>query len=161
MPDPLTFHRVLALPDPVVSTAVYFVQSAPGIMDIVVTGTDGTPHTISMPRDALHMTFGSTGKPAANAEFGRYLVVETLDLEALASAAISSAPATAQSDVLVTRGPDLVARFRWEPASSTAAVTVLVPTIGPGDLLLFIAPIAQDATLAGITGTLAGLRRIA
>lgn len=157
---PLLFNKVTALPEVLQPDAIYFVQDAPGRMSIVVTSATAEAHELNIPRDALQLSFGSKSKPSAGAEFGRYLATEALDLQETLSAAVAEVAATAQSDVLVTRGAETAARFRWNAAASAAQVLILIPAIDPGDLLIFTAPEVQDATLSGITGTLTGLRRI-
>lgn len=157
---PLTFNKVTTLPATLQPDAIYFVQKAGNLMSIVVTSALGVAHQLDVPHPALQMTFGSAGKPAAGKEFGRYFATETIDLADAISGAIADAAATDQTDVDVMRGSEVAARFRWAPGATVAALSILIPTIDPGDLLIFTTPEVQDATLSGITGTLAGFRRI-
>jgi len=161
--DPLTYHKVTeaefdALPG-LAEDAIYFIRTAGGMRMVVTTDVAADPIDLDFPRDALQLTFGSIGKPAAGVEFGRYLVGETLDVSAALSLAVAEVAATAQSDVLIRRGVEVVARFRWSSGAVQAALTVFVPTVDRGDLLIFTAPEVQDATLSGISGTFALLRR--
>lgn len=150
---PLTFHKVLTAPLQWAADAIYFIgNGARG--RIAYTGSDAAPHYAEPP---VQMVFSSPGKPGPGAEFGRYRVTSPLALEQLTSGAVAEAGATASSEVRVTRiGGDLVARFTWAPGNSVATVEIIVPTVAAGEVLIFHAPLTQDATLARVAGTLVG-----
>jgi hypothetical protein len=147
---PLTFHKVLTMPASPVADGFYVVKQGARAR-IVVTGTDAVPLAAEPP---VQMVFSSPGKPPADGEFGRYRVSDALVLEQSTSGAVAEAGATAAAVVRVTRGADLVARFSWAPGNSVPTVEVLVPTVAAGEVLIFHAPLVQDATLSGIAGTL-------
>lgn len=153
---PLTFWKVTSLPGVLVPDGMYLIKSG-GRMKLVVADAAGAAVPLASP--ALQVAFGIKGMPPGGRELGRYRVTETIDWDAALSAATSGAAAAAQADLLVTRGVDLVARYRWNAATSEANVSIIMPTSSPGDVLVFTAPAVQDTTLASIAGALVGNRR--
>lgn len=149
---PLTFHKVLEMPDAPVADGMYFIRKD-GVVQLVVTGTDATVYSALAP---VQMVFSSAGKPAAGAEFGRYRVAQAVLLDQILSGAVAAAGATDAVSIDVMRGADLAARFSWAAGASVATVSIFMPTVAKGDVLIFKTPAVQDATLSGIAGTLVG-----
>jgi hypothetical protein len=149
------FETVDVLPVLLQPGGIYFVRGLDGEVETVVAGLDGEP--IRSRRPKLQMTFRSKGPllPAGE-EFGRYYPTEDLELDASASGAISDSPATGTPAITVTRGGDIVARFG--PGQSIATPQIVMPAVPKRNLLIFRTPSVQDASLAGVTGTLGATR---
>lgn len=157
MPLGVFFQAVDEIPASPIPGAIYFKLRDDGEFDMAVPTVGGVPIYIRRPH--LQMAFRSTGNYLpANDEFGRYLTKEDLELDALLSGAVSETPAAATSIIRVFRGVDLVARFTFPAGQSQATAEIIIPTVPKDNLLIFRSPIAQDATLSGVTGTL-GARR--
>jgi hypothetical protein len=158
MPLGVFFEAVDTIPVDPQAGAIYFQKRPDGELDVAVPDVDGVPVWLRRPH--LQMAFRSTGSHLpANDEFGRYLTVEDLELDALLSGAISSTPADEDAIITVSRGVDLVARFTFPAGQSQAIPEIIIPTVPKDNLLIFRSPVTQDATLSGVTGTL-GARRI-
>jgi hypothetical protein len=152
------FEAVDELPASLRPGGIYFVKRAGGELDVVVADLAGNP--VAQRKPNLQMTFHSTGiNLPAGQEFGRHFTTEELQLDALLSGAVSSVPAANDAEISVMRGADLVARYTFPSGQSQAVVQIIMPTVPARNLLIFRTPLVQDASLAGVTGTL-GARRL-
>lgn len=158
MPTGVFFKAVDVIPASGPPGTLYFQKRPDGELDIAATGLDGIP--VIMRRPHLQMQFRARGTfIPANEEFGRFLTKEDMNLDALLSGAVADAPATADAVFTVSRGVDLVARFTFPAGQSAAIPEIIIPYVPKDNLLIFRTPLAQDATLNGVTGTL-GARRL-
>lgn len=158
MPLGAIFKALLAFPATAQPGSILFRKRPDGELDMAVSGLDS--NLVFMRRPHLQMTFTAKGSliPAGGI-FGKYLTVEDLELDALLSGAVSDTPAAADAEITVTRGVDLVARFTVPAGQSQFTPEIIMPAVPKGNLLIIRAPLVQDATLSGVTGTL-GARRI-
>lgn len=157
MPRGVFFEAVDDFPADPREGTIYYRKREDGQVDFAVTGEDGV--LVKQRQPTLQVQFWSTGDSIPGGGiFGRYLTVEQLELDALLSAAVAAVPPTNEAEITVTRDSDLVARFTFPAGQAQAQVEIFMPTVPDRNLLIFRAPLTQDATLAGVTGTL-GARR--
>lgn len=153
--DPLTFHKLLEGQPIPVPNGIGFIRTPTG-MQIAVTDDAGAQVGLDQ---HLHFSFGSAGKPAAGAEFGRYLAPVPLTISETLGQAISTAPADAACDVTISfAAGGVAARFHWDAGDVVATLEVVEGSVDEGAVLIFSAPAIQDATLAGINATLVLVR---
>lgn len=153
--------RVLAAYERARDQALLLDHLAQQAQDMIGSGGDPStlPPSVPWSTGELQIAFGTSGRPQAAQELGRYLVVETVTWDETLSRAEAEVAATAQSDVTFSVDGTPIAVFRWVPGALEAAVTILQAQSVPGDVIVATAPAVRDATLAKLAGTLVGRRR--
>lgn len=123
-------------------------------------GPEGEPGP-SGAGDAYDIAFWDPGRAAAGETVFKIIVSRTVTFPAglTNSQAIASTAATTEAVWSIRRNGVEFATMTFEPGATVAAFASTADTLaGSGDLITIVAPDSRDATLADITGVLAGTR---
>lgn len=123
-------------------------------------GPEGNPGP-SGAGDAYDISFWDPGRAAAGEVVFKIIVSRTVTFPAglTNSQAIASTPATAAAVWSIRRNGAEFGTMSFAPGETAATFAAAADTlVGAGDLITIVAPDPRDATLADITGVLAGTR---